>query len=52
MGLSTPYPEGLQECMGIEYGELIELVVNGVGCQTSQEDGFECTIFVSIAAVA
>ena len=35
-----------------EYGKLIELSVNVVGCQTSYEDGSECTVFVSVAAVA
>ena len=28
------------------------VVINGVGCQTSQENGFECTVFISVAAVA
>ena len=42
-----------QDVPCIEKGKLIELlVVNGIGCQTSQEDGSECTVFISLAAVA
>ena len=51
-GLSFPYLEGLQGMPWFGRRKLIELFVNVVGCQTSQEDGFECTVFVSIAAVA
>lgn len=33
-------------------GKLMVLFVHGLGCQTSQKDGFECAVFISVAAVA
>ena len=51
-GLSTPYLAGLQRMHCFEKGKLIELFVNVTGCQTSEKDGFECAVFVPVAAVA